>query len=50
MTYEHAYELQAMFEAGLQMIGVEDGELQWCGTDSQWQYAASIIENYATFL
>jgi hypothetical protein len=32
-------DLQANFRAGLQIVGEEDNELQWLGTDSQWKLA-----------
>lgn len=32
-----AYEFLAKCRAGLQLCGVEDGQLQWLGTFSQWQ-------------
>ena len=31
--------LQDNFKAGLQICGEEDGELQWIGTDKQWENA-----------
>lgn len=32
-----AYEFLAKCNAGLQLSGVEDGQLQWMGTFTEWQ-------------
>lgn len=32
-----AYEFLAKCRAGLQLCGMEDGQLQWMGTFTQWQ-------------
>ena len=48
MTY-YAYELKAMFDAGLQMSDPIDGEIQWIGTDEQWRDALCTIRYYETF-
>jgi len=40
-----AYELKAIFEAGLQLCGQEeDGSLQFLGTKEQWQRAFTTIK------
>ena len=46
-----AYELQAMFDAGLTMVGTDDdGDIEWCGTGAQWREAWKLINNYETFV
>jgi hypothetical protein len=44
-----AYQLLAYFKAGLQLVGQEEGQLQWIGKSQQWQEAENIINYYETF-
>jgi len=45
MTFK-AYEFLCKVRAGLQLCGIEDGQLQWMGTREQWRRAEVLEMDY----